>query len=183
MSILCAIQNYRNFSIRFAITVINDDVPVSVHNKNCHHGTVLTVGACHTFFRCCQCMYGFNFHILAYAFYVASGFAVGQKPVIPDTVKLLWQHMVQKTLNESGYRQGGDFPSGVLSSVLEPELDLTVFVGNDPVVTDSASVGVPSNILYDFFRARKRRFGENHRFFGGFVVKPLTKSVRISQFF
>ena len=81
MSILCAIQNYRNFSIRFAITVINDDVSVSVRNKNCHHGAFLTVGAWHTFFRYCQCLWGFNCHILAYALYVASGFAVGQKAV------------------------------------------------------------------------------------------------------
>ncbi len=42
--------------------------------------------------------------------------------------------------------------------IFEPELDVAVFFGNDPVVADGAPVGVSADILDHFFGPFKRWF-------------------------
>lgn len=91
------------------------------------------------------------------------------------------QHMIQEPLHEGHHRQGCDFPTGIFLRVLEPEFDVAVFFGNDPVIADGAPVGVSADILDHFFGAFKGRFGENHPFQGDFMVQPLAEGVGICK--
>ena len=101
------------------------------------------------------------------------GFAIGEEPVIPDTMEVFWQHMIQEPFDKGHGRHRGCLPSGLLFGVFEPELNPSVFFGNDPVIADSTSMCVPTNIFDHFFRPGKGRLGENHPLFWDLMVEPL----------
>jgi hypothetical protein len=83
--------------------------------------------------------------------------AVGQKPIMPDTLEAVGQHVQQETADELGGIERHAFLCCTVSVVPPAESDAAMFEGNQAAIGDRDPVGVAAQIGKHLPGASERR--------------------------
>ena len=88
--------------------------------------------------------------------------AVGQQPVVTDSLESRWQNMQQEATNELVCVQAHAFVARLVAVVLPGERDSSVAELAQAVVGDRYPMGVTTKIFQHLFGATERRLGVDH---------------------